>query len=115
MVITPSGTLYLAFGVGIEELSHGEKEKQKIMQNHGGIFGSNMKPLPSHLNLYAEALETKYIRDIPDGHTFLTEAILHCLDKFCNCYLSDLDVRDVIIEFFIKFFNQEDTQTLPKP
>ena len=74
------------------------------MQNYGGIFGSNMKPLPSHLNLYAEALETEYIRDIPDGHAVLTEAILHCWEKFCNCYLSNSDVRDVIIEFLIKSF-----------
>ena len=105
MVITRSGTSYSAFGVAIQEISHGEKEKQTITRNHGGIFGSkSMKPLPSHLNLYAEALETEFIRYIPDGHAVLTEAILHCWDKFHNCHLSDSDVRDVIIEFFVKSF-----------
>ena len=103
MVITRSVTLYSAFGVAIQEISHGEKKKnKKIMQNYGGIFGSNMKPLPSTSLCWSSG--DKYTRDIPDGRAVLTESILHCLDKCCNCYRSDLDVRDVIIEFFIKSF-----------
>ena len=91
---------YSKFGVVIDAKGN---STPFFVCNYGGIFSSgSVKPLPSHLNHYAKALEAEFIQEIPDGKAILSSAILHFWNKFFNFPLSGSDINNFIIEFIIK-------------